>query len=187
MLILGQGHRDALPLVLQPRAQASFPPTAGRALTVVASSSHRRQPLVTMQLLFASGQRQPVWAKCRLVVVVVGGWGREVGNDVSVHIESRKTAAQHGSPRRPATVGHQGLKKSRQGGHSTSNWTECEKCRWKRHKTVRRSHRQKPPRHRQKTGPCRCTATDNDAHMHRMVGAVSLWTGPPALYLCTGP
>ena len=71
MLVLGQGHRDALPLVLQPRAQASFPPTAGRALTVVASSSHRRQPQVTMQLLFASGQKQPVWAKCRLVVVVL--------------------------------------------------------------------------------------------------------------------
>ena len=38
-----------------------------------------------------------------------GGEGG-VGADV-VDIESRKTAAQHGSPRRPPTVGHRGLKK----------------------------------------------------------------------------
>ena len=38
--MLRQGHRDTLPLVLQPRAQASFPPTAGRALTVVACTKH---------------------------------------------------------------------------------------------------------------------------------------------------
>ena len=40
VLVLGQGYRDALPLVLQPRAQASFPPTARRALTVVACTQH---------------------------------------------------------------------------------------------------------------------------------------------------
>ena len=40
VLVLGQGHRDALPFVSEPRAQASFPPTAGRALTVVACTKH---------------------------------------------------------------------------------------------------------------------------------------------------
>ena len=45
------------------------------------------------------------------------GCGHEIDNDVSVDIESRKNAAQHGSPPRPTTVGHQRLKKkSRQAG-----------------------------------------------------------------------
>ena len=38
--MLGQSHCDALPLMSQQRAQAPFPPTAGRALTVVACTKH---------------------------------------------------------------------------------------------------------------------------------------------------
>ena len=47
---------------------------------------------------------------------------------MSLSIPTQESQLQHESPRRPTTVGHRGLKKkSRQGGHSTSKWTECEK------------------------------------------------------------
>ena len=68
------------------------------------------------------------WLVCG--VCVGSGWwwcGREIDNDVSVDVESRKTAAQHGSIRRPTTVHHRWLKKKSRQGHSTSNWTESRK------------------------------------------------------------
>ena len=63
-----------------------------------------------------------------------GGWwwwwcGREIDNNVSVGIESRKTRS---TAREPSTTNNcwpsRAQKESRKGGHSTSNWTEGEQC-----------------------------------------------------------
>ena len=70
VLVLGQGHRDAMPLVLQPRAQASFPSTAGRA-------PHRRRVRQPWRPLETKATEPTHWCgqlfnlRALLVVVVV--------------------------------------------------------------------------------------------------------------------
>ena len=73
----------------------------------------------------------------------------------------------------------EGSKKSRQGGHSTSKWTECEKCRKKRRKPPPHRHN----RHKRKLS----TGTERTLSMNCKCGASAVFCTVTTSTCCCTP